>query len=794
MKLIADENRILISLGELVSIARRRISPALPTDESEPELYGASKATLASLGISERKRIELDLSHEGINYRVFGYADSIENSTITLIKVSTGSSKAAKKAEIAQARGEGFVLGKMLAESDNLESIQLKIIYVNEISGASEVTEETVERKTLDSFFDKCISAVSIFALPEIERVTERVPSMKAMRFPYTDVRDGQDEFIRRTYKALVKGNTLFACAPTGTGKTVSVIYPAIKALGDGKCDKVFYLTPKGTTAEAAKDCLLLFESHGAKIKAIILSSKEKSCPCRMICRESAAACEMARCNKLAEAVMAVHSLGRCVITVDDLKDIAKHYTVCPYELELAYSELCDVVICDFNYLFDPVVYIRRFFTEGGRYAFLIDEAHNLADRGREMYSSELSLTDIDMLLGSESVGALSKLREDLPNAKAALSELLMPFLKDEMRKDEDGGDIGATHLSYVPGDLFCIISRMQEMLEDEEQTNIRAKDDERTARLKVIRDLLYKVKKVAKSLECFDTGYRLLLFYTKGVLSFRVLCIDASGEIQKRINKGLGAVFFSATLSPLNYYKSILSTDKYADTLEVDSPFNSEQLSVSIMDRISIRYSERTRTLPAVCRVVAATLSAKRGHYMVFAPSFEYAEALYREFSAKYPKVKSMLQTKNMSTKEKAEFLDAFSADSGTYLVGFCVMGGIYSEGIDLAGDSLIGAVVIGIGMPSLSYEREAIAEYFEEKYEAGKQYAYIYPGMNRVFQAAGRVIRREDDKGVIVLIDDRFADPIYKKSIPNLWEGMQYVSDAKDLRAELDKFWIDK
>ena len=175
----------------------------------------------------------------------------------------------------------------------------------------------------------------------------------------------------------------------------------------------------------------------------------------------------------------------------------------------------------------------------------------------------------------------------------------------------------------------------------------------------------------------------------------------------------------------------------------------------------------------------------------MVFAPSFEYAEALHREFSAKYPKIKSMLQTKNMSIEEKTEFLAAFSKDSGSYLVGFCVMGGIYSEGIDLAGDSLIGAVVIGIGMPSLSYEREAISEYFEEKYEAGKQYAYIYPGMNRVFQAAGRVIRREDDKGVIVLIDDRFADPIYKKSIPTLWEGMQYVSDAKDLRAELDKFW---
>lgn len=791
MKLIPSENRILISLGELVSIARRRISPALPTDENEPELYGASRILLSSLGITERRKMEYDFEKCGVNYRVFGYADAVEHGVITLVKVSTGSTKAMKKAEIAQARGEGFVLGKMLAEAEGLDLVTLKIIYVNEIAGTSEDTEEAIEKKTLDSFFDKCATAVSVFATPEIERVTERVPSMKAMRFPYADVRDGQDEFIRRAYRALIKGNTLFASAPTGTGKTVSVIYPAIKALGEDKCDKVFYLTPKGTTQEAAKDCLELFFERGAKIKAIILSSKEKSCPMRMMCRESSVSCEMAKCNKMAEAVMAVHELGKCVVGIDDLMDIAKGYTVCPYELELAYSELCDIVICDFNYLFDPVVYIRRFFTEGGRYAFLIDEAHNLADRGREMYSSELSLGDIDKLLGSEYLGPLSKLREELPKAKTVLTELLYPFLKDEMRKDEDGIDIGATHLSYVPGDLYAIISRMREYLEDEEQLNVRARDDEKSPRLKAIRDLLYKVKKVERSLECFDTGYRLLMFYKGGELSFRVLCIDASSEIQKRISRGSGAIFFSATLSPINYYKSILSSDTYAETLEVDSPFNSEQLSVSIMDRISIRYSERSRTLPAVCRVVAATLSAKRGHYMVFAPSFEYAEALYEEFRAKYPKIKSMLQTKNMSAEEKASFLDAFSKDSGTYLVGFCVMGGIYSEGIDLAGDSLIGAVVIGIGMPSLSYEREAIAEYFEEKYEAGKQYAYIYPGMNRVFQAAGRVIRREDDKGVIVLIDDRFADPIYKKSIPTLWEGMQYVADAKDLRSELDKFW---
>jgi DNA excision repair protein ERCC-2 len=208
-------------------------------------------------------------------------------------------------------------------------------------------------------------------------------------------------------------------------------------------------------------------------------------------------------------------------------------------------------------------------------------------------------------------------------------------------------------------------------------------------------------------------------------------------------------------------------------------------------MDKISTRYSERDKTLPAVCRAIAATVSAKRGNYMIFSPSFAYSEALASAFAAKYPKIKVLSQRKDMSKKEKEAFLNEFKEESSSYLIGFCVMGGIYSEGIDLVGDSLIGAVVVGIGMPALSYEREAICAYFNEKYEEGKQFAYIYPGMNRVLQAAGRVIRRETDRGVIVLIDDRFDDPIYKTVIPKLWSGMKFIKDPKELRDELDKFW---
>ena len=265
-----------------------------------------------------------------------------------------------------------------------------------------------------------------------------------------------------------------------------------------------------------------------------------------------------------------------------------------------------------------------------------------------------------------------------------------------------------------------------------------------------------------------------------------------SSRRISERLSLGSSAVFFSATLAPLYYYSSVLGLGTDAELLEVDSPFTRGQLSVSIMDKVSTRLNEREDTLSAVCKIIAATVSARRGNYMIFSPSFAYSEALFDAFSRKYPKINALLQRRDMTRREKAEFIEKFKDEGDkSYLIGFCVMGGIYSEGIDLSGDGLIGAVIVGIGIPSLSYEREAMRAYYDEKYEEGMAFSYIYPGINRVLQAGGRVIRREDDYGVLVLIDDRFDDPIYRKTMPKLWSNMKFIPDAKTLREQLDKFW---
>ena len=282
-----------------------------------------------------------------------------------------------------------------------------------------------------------------------------------------------------------------------------------------------------------------------------------------------------------------------------------------------------------------------------------------------------------------------------------------------------------------------------------------------------------------------------MFVFFENGKIRAKLYCLDTGPIIKKRLELGHGSVLFSATLSPLGYYREILGGDRSDEMLEVKSPFATDQLSVVIMDKISTRYSEREDTLSAVCRVIAATVSARRGNYMIFSPSFAYSDALSSAFSAKYPKVKVISQKKNMTAREKSDFLAEFEKEDGSYLIAFCVMGGSFSEGVDLVGERLIGSVVVGVGIPSLSYEREAIAAYYDERFDEGKQYAYIYPGMNRVFQSAGRVIRSETDRGIIVLIDDRFDDPLYKKSLPDLWSGVKFISGATELKDELVKFW---
>ncbi len=791
MKYDRERGKISITLTEFVTIARRRVA-AVARDEDEPCVSGVSTRLLCSLiGEHEKETITFAFDGLGYSFEMSMVADMIDGDALTVAREIESSPEKPRREELAEVRGEGFVMAYALAQISGLKQVNIRFILINSARGEHSISTERVERKKLSSFFEKCLSSVEIYARPEVERVTVRLPSLATLKFPYSKIREGQSEFVRAAYRTLARGGTLYASAPTGTGKTVSALYPALRVLGDGRRDKVFYLTPKATGAESVRECLELMERSGAKLRSVILTAKEKCCISGHKCKASPALCELSGCQKIAEAALELYDMEVTVIDSAKIAPVALKYKVCPYELSLTYAELCDVVICDINYLFDPSVYIRRFFTVGGNYAILIDEAHNLAERAREMYSAELSDGEISSPHGCELLGEYSPLKKKSLEFEEKFTGLLYPYVKEEIREDREGKMLGATSLSNAPSELYTLIDELLAVAESELRNALRAEDEERYERIDFLKKYYYSIKKFADILARFDTSYKMFIFYDDGKIRVKLFCLDTGPVIRERLAKGAGALLFSATLSPLGYYRSVLGGDRSDDTLTVESPFAPEQLSVNIMDKISTRYSEREDTLLGVCRVIAATVSAKRGNYIVFSPSFAYSEALARAFAAKYPKLHIISQRRDMTRREKEDFLAEFKKDDKNYLVAFCVMGGIYSEGIDLAGDSLIGAVIVGIGIPSISYEREAMAEYYEEKYEEGKQYAYIYPGMNRVFQAAGRVIRREDDRGVIVLIDDRFDDPLYKKSLPSLWSGVRFIDDAKRLREILDDFW---
>lgn len=798
MRYDADIRRIIITVQELTALARRVGSLYTVCDESEPKYSESAGARFFS-----------DLSHSGIDFRITAPMPAVEGDELRFGFELSESTNRPRKSSLAQARGEAFILAYMLVREGILpvgksEHVSLSITYFNTFTAQERTVREQVSFAKISAFANKCIVSIFRQASAELERAQVRLPTMKTAKFPYGRMRDGQEEFIRAAYSTMVRGGELFGAAPTGTGKTVSTLYPAIRALGAGTVDKIFYLTPKTTIADSVRECLLHFADNGVKVRAMILSSKERCCDDSLICRKSKRLCARLQENRLYEAVFSLFDEGLAVADLADFKRLGSLYTVCPHELALTYAELCDIVICDFNYVFDPSAHIRRFFDKGGNYGFLIDEAHNLAQRTRQMYSAELGTDYIIMPHTSGILGEFSETAAASASLTKNFYKLLFPYVKDELRVSGSGARHGAHHTRELPHELYTIFDRTLEIAEDELRRNLNSGDCEAEQRVALLRDYIHTLKSFRSAAAGFSEGFELFIFYDESTqaisegeimkhenLRAKIFCIDTGAVLREKLKLGRCAVFFSGTLSPIEYFRDTLGGSRASKILEVSSPFVSEQLSVSVIDSVSTRFSERHDTLIPLCKIIGAALAAKPGHYMIFTPSFAYTEAIYKVFRARYPKIRTILQTPNMTARQKQDFLAEFSNGCENYLAAFCVTGGIFSEGIDLPGKKLIGAVIVGIGMPTPSYEREAICAYYDEKLDAGKLYAYVYPGLNKVLQAAGRVIRSEEDRGMILLIDDRFADPLYKECAPDIWRGMKFFSSSKQLNDELADFW---
>lgn len=690
--------------------------------------------------------------------------------------------------------GETCVFAYALCEKQGRADISIKSVYINSETMSYSVKVRRKTTKALEAYFLRKLAEKAPVASMLKQRAETVLTQCAQVKFPYATLRRGQKIMMKECYDAIKSGSRLFVQAPTGIGKTISTLYPAVMQLGKGKCDKIFYLTAKGSNqSEVFRTAGALFEA-GANLRTIIIAAKDHMCLSRELMCEGlcdSRHCKYSDCTeeKLAGAVNTLLALQNGYEPTV-ISKIADEWKVCPYELSLSLAEYCEIIIADYNYVFDPLVYLRRFFDENQRtdkYVFLIDEAHNLADRARDMYSVEMSYDkfyrfrcEIESEL-PELISYVDGVLRQVRNLKALCAD---NTFYDEQKDVERG--------FYLSHDRCESLDIALEGLSEKMMRLVRKSASK--PYYNSMADLLRSMRRyIVISELCSDSS----VFYceTEGdKIRFKTLCVDPAKVIDMRMSRAHASVLFSATLTPLNYFVDILGGGAKSSCLSLKSPFDENNLFLAAIDNVSTRFEDREKSLNKVVTNIAATVSCRKGNYMVYLPSYQYMTQVCELFQRKYPGVQTLMQRKGMTRREKEDYLNEFKLNDGKMRVGFCVLGGGFSEGIDLPGSSLIGVVVVGVGTPGISGERNIIRDHFDLVRDSGYLYAYTYPGMNNVLQAAGRVIRSEKDCGVVVLIDDRYNTPQYKAMYPEHWHKMKHFGQSISLNASIKEFWRKK
>ena len=600
-----------------------------------------------------------------------------------------------------------------------------------------------------------------------------RQTSIQTLEFPFP-YREGQYKLVGDVYRTIHRKKILFIQAPTGTGKTISTLFPAIRAVGENLGDKIFYLTAKTITRTVAKDTCDLLKAKGYRGKVIVLTAKEKMCPCEeMDCNPSNCLRAKGHYDRVNDAVYDLITTEED-FTRERMLAQAEKYQVCPFEMSLDASLYADIIICDYNYVFDPNVYLKRFFSEEekGDYIFLVDEAHNLVERGREMYSA---------VLVKEEILTVKKLvRGKDRKLEAALEKCNRQMLewKRECETYTIYESIGAFAFS-----LMRLMSLLDIFLQSRGEMPERKEVTEFYLNLRHFMNMFERVDENYVLYSDFDETDRFCL---------HLYCVNPSVNLQECLERGKSTIFFSATLLPVNYYKNLLSSKKDNYAVYADSAFREEQRLLFIGRDVSSLYTRRTLgEFHRIALYIQQVLRAKKGNYLIFFPSYRFMEDVYEQFLVvNEQEADCMMQSGNMNEADREEFIQEFSNPRGKSLAAFCVLGGIFSEGIDLKEDLLIGVLIVGTGLPQICNQREILKEYYQEENGQGFDYAYQYPGMNKVLQAAGRVIRTASDRGIIGLLDERFLRSDYRQLFPREWSQYE-VHTLDSLPGALEAFW---
>jgi DNA excision repair protein ERCC-2 len=750
-------------------------------------------------GYQKEVRLSREIETPDFTLRIQGRIDGLLASAqeVLLEEIKTvqgGWDRIADPLHWAQAK----LYGLIYAQDNALEQITIQLTYLDLDTGELTEFRNLFTLKELSAFFEHTTTIYLDWLRAHQAWCRQRDESIRSLNFPFARYRPGQRPLAVAAYRTFARGGRLFLEAPTGIGKTISVLFPAVKALGEGKLERIFYLTARTVGRAVAEKACADLRQAGLRLRTLTLTAKEK------ICVQEGQPCDPLTCpfargyyDRRRPAMRA--ALAREEITRPVLEAVAREHQVCPFELSLDLSSWVDVVVCDYNYVFDPKVYLRRHFSEEpGDYAFLVDEAHNLVDRAREMFSADLETREIQDVRRA--------LKQAVPRCAKALTRLTSTLRKLAGPATVPSDDFAepslfpATSGAGVPPALSPI--RLPQTTRDFPDGLLPPLDDAlKQAETWLARnqpadfresllELYFRLHSFRRTAELYDERF-VTIIEPGRLIRVRLFCLDPSFLLRQALARGKAAVFFSATLTPIDYYRALLGGSPEDPLLQLPSPFPPEHLAVLVQDRIRTQLKARAGSLPEVVQAIASLIEGRAGNYLVYLPSYQYMAAVQEKFHALYPVVPILVQRPGMSEPEREAFLATFAVEHGETLVGFAVMGGMFGEGIDLVGDRLIGAVIVGVGLPQLCVERDLIRDYFQGQTGVGFDYAYTFPGMNRVLQAIGRVIRSETDRGVVLLIDARFAEPRYRRLFPAWWRPARARS-TEEIRKGLAEFWV--
>ncbi|MCJ8008572.1 ATP-dependent DNA helicase [Lederbergia wuyishanensis] len=643
----------------------------------------------------------------------------------------------------------------MYAKQHEFSEINVQLTYIQKETEETKKFRSKFHFQDLEDFMFMLLKSYAPYGKWLKEHEQELKNSARDLTFPYEAYRKGQRQLAASVYKTIVDEKTLFATAPTGIGKTISTLFPAVKAIGEGNLKKIFYLTARTTTRQTAEEALRLMRNNGLNAKSVTITAKDK------ICFTEEKICTKEHCpfadgfyDRINDAVLDILS-NESELTRETIEIYARKHMVCPFEysLELAYA--ADAVICDYNYIFDPRVSLKRIFDEIKKQTvLLVDEVHNLVDRARDMYSASLEkrmFLELKRLFKHSHVFESTKLINDF-------------FLR--IRKQANGEQYQV--LQEVDEEFNRLIEKF---IEDAEQELFRGVEGENG---QALLDAYFAALSWSRITKLYDEQYVTYIEVIRNEVMIKMFCLDPSTVVHQAGKSFKARIYFSATLSPLNYFMLMLGAKDDDYTVSIPSPFSKEQTDVRVHS-LSTRYRDREESIMPIVQSIEEVITERPGNYIIFFPSYQYMNRVFDEWTVRDTGISTIIQGPGMTETEREDFLLKFQPDQKDSLIAFAVLGGIFSEGVDLKGDRLNGVFLVGVGLPQIGFERELIKKYFNDIGKNGYDISYVFPGMNKILQAGGRLIRTETDKGIIVLFDDRYLQTKYKRMMPEEWRDFE-------------------